>query len=464
MAPRRAATLAARARFAILAAALDLGAATAAGLAVALVHHAAAGRPEAPAEPTVEFSLALAAIFVILDALRGGYAMGGYLDAGGHLGRVAPAWSTAFVLALVSLFAVRETAVLSRLPTVLFYLAGMVAVAGARLALSRHLQRRIAEGRVRLARIVIAGEEEELRRFLERHDTARLGIDVAASVVLRGQGTLAEDARLAAAIARIVRPDDVLILASWTRPEVVEAAVAAFAGVPAALHLGPHRGLDRFGAMRIGRIGPITSVNIVRAPLSPVERLAKRAMDLALAPLLLVVAAPLLLLAALAIRLDSPGPVLFVQRRGGFNQHGFRLYKLRTMRACGDGRTIRQAVPGDARVTRVGRWLRRCNIDELPQLWNVVRGEMSLVGPRPHAVAHDQLYARAIGDYARRHNVKPGLTGWAQVHGLRGATTEAAMEARIAHDLYYIDNWSLGMDIAILARTLLSPRAFRNAC
>ncbi|MBV9219830.1 MAG: sugar transferase, partial [Methylobacteriaceae bacterium] len=154
----------------------------------------------------------------------------------------------------------------------------------------------------------------------------------------------------------------------------------------------------------------------------------------------------------------------FLQRRYGFNQQSFRIVKFRSMITSEDGADVRQAVRNDSRITRVGAFMRRWNIDELPQLINVLKGDMSLVGPRPHALAHNQHYERKIALYARRHNVRPGITGWAQVNGFRGETaTEDRMRSRIEHDLYYIDNWSLWLDLRILALTLLSPKAFRNA-
>ena len=134
------------------------------------------------------------------------------------------------------------------------------------------------------------------------------------------------------------------------------------------------------------------------------------------------------------------------------------------MTTLDDGDEIRQAVRGDPRITRIGRWLRRWNIDEIPQLFNVLAGDMSLVGPRPHALTHNHDYERKISLYARRHNVKPGITGWAQIHGFRGETnTDDKMRQRVEHDLYYIDNWSIWLDLRILIQTVLSPTAYRNA-
>jgi exopolysaccharide biosynthesis polyprenyl glycosylphosphotransferase len=181
--------------------------------------------------------------------------------------------------------------------------------------------------------------------------------------------------------------------------------------------------------------------------------------DIVLATFGLVILSPLLAVVALLIRLDSAGPVFFLQRRYGFNQEPFRIVKFRTMTAMEDNAKLISATRFDPRVTRVGGFLRRSSIDELPQLLNVLIGHMSLVGPRPHALAHDQRYDSRIAQYARRHNVKPGITGWAQVRGLRGEiATEEKMRARVEHDLYYIDNWSLWLDIKIIMLTAFSSK------
>ena len=170
---------------------------------------------------------------------------------------------------------------------------------------------------------------------------------------------------------------------------------------------------------------------------------------------MLLAALPIFLLVAAAIKLDTPGPVFFRQRRHGFNHNIFMVWKFRTMTVVEDGVAIVQARKGDQRITRVGRWLRRTSLDELPQLLNVLAGEMSLVGPRPHAVAHNEHYSLLLGTYASRHKVKPGITGWAQVNGYRGETdTSEKMAKRVEYDLYYIEHWSLLFDIKIL---LLTP-------
>jgi undecaprenyl-phosphate galactose phosphotransferase/putative colanic acid biosynthesis UDP-glucose lipid carrier transferase len=173
---------------------------------------------------------------------------------------------------------------------------------------------------------------------------------------------------------------------------------------------------------------------------------------------------PLMLLIAAAIRLGSRGPAIFRQRRKGFNGKEYVIYKFRTMTVMEDGPAIVQARKSDARVTWIGRLLRQTSIDELPQLYNVLRGEMSMVGPRPHALAHDDEYSEVIANYAFRHHVKPGITGWAQVHGFRGATPQLEqMAKRIELDLWYISNWTFALDLQILLRTSVELVRGRNA-
>jgi exopolysaccharide biosynthesis polyprenyl glycosylphosphotransferase len=190
----------------------------------------------------------------------------------------------------------------------------------------------------------------------------------------------------------------------------------------------------------------------------------KRGMDIVLASLALVVFAPVMLAAALLIVLDSPGPALFRQERHGLDGRAFRIFKFRTMSVLEDGDDVVQVREGDTRVTRMGRFLRKSSIDELPQLLNVIRGEMSLVGPRPHAVVHDRVYARLIADYDLRQRVKPGITGWAQVNGLRGETpTVDAMRRRVELDIWYAGHATFALDALILLRTPLEVFRRRNA-
>jgi putative colanic acid biosysnthesis UDP-glucose lipid carrier transferase len=182
---------------------------------------------------------------------------------------------------------------------------------------------------------------------------------------------------------------------------------------------------------------------------------AKRFFDFVLALIAIFILLPTLVVVAIMVRVESPGPVFFRQWRGGYNGKRFQIFKFRTMTCMEDGKDVRQAQLGDARVTRIGRVLRKTSLDELPQLFNVLRGEMSLVGPRPHALVHDEIYSTLIKGYSDRQLVKPGMTGWAQVTGCRGETREvAAMEMRVRRDLEYIRHWSLRFDFLIMMKTV----------
>lgn len=181
----------------------------------------------------------------------------------------------------------------------------------------------------------------------------------------------------------------------------------------------------------------------------------KRAVDILVSLFALIILSPLLIIVALAVKMDSPGPAIFRQRRIGFHQEPFMILKFRTMSVMEDGPVVAQARRNDVRVTRLGKWLRATSIDELPQLINVLKGEMSLVGPRPHAEAHDTKFAGLISTYSQRSLAKPGITGWAQINRCRGETrTIEAMEARVDRDLWYIRNWSLRLDCIILISSI----------
>jgi putative colanic acid biosysnthesis UDP-glucose lipid carrier transferase len=190
----------------------------------------------------------------------------------------------------------------------------------------------------------------------------------------------------------------------------------------------------------------------------------KRLLDVTLAGILVVLLSPLLALVSIAVALESSGPVLFCQKRTGLNGKTFPIFKFRSMHVMEDGADVQQAVLGDARITRVGRIIRKFSLDELPQLFNVLAGDMSLVGPRPHAVAHDIEYGAEISNYAVRFQVKPGITGWAQVNGARGVTpTTDAMRTRVNLDAWYVEHAGLALDLMILARTPLVVLRTRNA-
>jgi len=207
---------------------------------------------------------------------------------------------------------------------------------------------------------------------------------------------------------------------------------------------------------RISNIGGLYALDISRSPMEGPARIVKRLEDLILGSLISVLILPVCLVIAIAIKLTSKGPVIFKQYRMGINGRRFKVYKFRSMEVHEESSgQVTQASFGDPRITRLGAFLRRSSLDELPQFYNVLQGRMSIVGPRPHALAHNEYYKDLVESYMQRHKVKPGITGWAQVNGLRGETdTVEKMERRVQHDLWYIDNWSLALDLKIIALTV----------
>jgi Undecaprenyl-phosphate glucose phosphotransferase len=453
-----------RGTFAIMATLADVCAITLTAVIIGTVYHGLAYGVRGMVENFLQLGLFIALIFTLSNAMRQDYAIANYLSFSGHGRRSLFLWNIAFIGALASAFVTKTSAELSRVTFLSFYVFGFVAVCLTRALIVRSVKASAASGGVSARRVFLVGYENDMRKFIERYAPWEAGLHVVAASVLRTDGDLREDLALAAASARMMLPDDVFVLVPWSDETTIDACLDAFLRVPASLHLGPERVLDRFVDARIDKVGPIASLNLVGRPLSPFDVLIKRVFDMVVALGALVLLSPLMCVVAILIKLDSPGPALFFQRRYGFNQEPFRIAKFRTMTTLDDDRHVTHTSEGDVRITRIGRWMRRYNIDELPQLINVLRGQMSLVGPRPHAVAHDQLFEQTIVLYARRHNVKPGITGWAQVNGFRGGISDdAKIRMRIEHDLFYIDNWTLLLDLRILFLTVFSPKAYRNA-
>ena len=239
-----------------------------------------------------------------------------------------------------------------------------------------------------------------------------------------------------------------------SQPRIVE-LLEQMQGTTASLFFVP----DVFGISIIqGRLQDMNGVPVVgicETPFTGTNELVKRISDIVLAAIILVLITPVLLAIAAGVKLSSPGPVIFKQRRNGLDGGEIVVYKFRSMTSQDNGSVVQQATKGDARITRFGAFIRRTSLDELPQFVNVLQGRMSIVGPRPHAVAHNEQYRQLIKAYMVRHKVKPGITGWAQVNGHRGETdTIEKMQARVEYDLEYLRNWSLGLDLQIIVRTI----------
>ena len=258
--------------------------------------------------------------------------------------------------------------------------------------------------------------------------------------------------------------DDVVICLPWAADNRIESVFHRLAVLPANIVVCPDMLWLNKSHGQVSKLAGVPVLKIHRRPLEGWGGILKAVEDRVLSFLFIALLSPLMALIALAIRLEGAGPVLFTQRRHGFGHEAFNIYKFRTMRVAEDGDDVRQATKNDDRVTRVGAFLRKYSLDELPQLFNVLKGDMSLVGPRPHAIAHNEQYAKVIADYAGRHRVKPGITGWAQVNGLRGETSETVMMAtRVRFDLNYIEHWSLWFDLRILMMTIWAVIFPKNA-
>ena len=285
--------------------------------------------------------------------------------------------------------------------------------------------------------------------------------DYPAEEVFNRLASLADQIILA---GRGLKPDRVIILLPCEHSREIGFLVNQLAALPCSIFVSTETLSETQSRPEAIAIGGLRMLRLVRKSLTTRDRKMKRGFDFAISGLLLLLLSPLLVSVALLIRINSRGPVFFVQKRRGFNQRKFSIYKFRTMRFDGMNEKFRQTERGDRRITSVGKFLRRWNIDELPQLINVLRGEMSLVGPRPHAIEHDEMYYTDIAAYARRHNIKPGITGLAQIHGCRGATeTLAQMEDRVRFDLEYMQNWSFLLDFKIMLMTAFSPKSYVNA-
>ena len=416
----------------------------------------------------------IATVVVIFNLFRGEYQLSNFLSFTPHVRRTFQLWNVTFVGLLIVGFVGKVTEIYSRGWLVLYYLTGVVALLLLRYVAVQVVRRSTVARLIATKRVFIIGNAGEIERFLRRYQPSLGGAEIVGCRFLseaaqmgsspERQKALQRELGMVIPSIRQLEPDAIFIIAPWSDQSVIDGCIEALLTLPAEIHLGPGHALQKYSNAQLQRLGPIASLQLVRLPLSRFELLQKRALDLLLSTLGLVLLAPLFAVIALIIKLDSAGPVFFRQRRYGFNQKPFRIVKFRTMVTLDDGPIIRQATRDDPRVTRVGRWLRAWNLDELPQLLNVVKGEMSLVGPRPHALSHDREYEHIIARYARRHNVKPGITGWAQVHGIRGETdTRDKMEKRIEYDLFYIEHWSLTRDLVILLRTVVSAAAYRNA-
>ena len=319
---------------------------------------------------------------------------------------------------------------------------------------------------------VIAGANELGRKLAERLQDPMLGTRIAGYFDDRGAGRLQN---LAAApnlgalsrladYARSHRVDVIYIaLPMASQPRILR-LLEDLRDTTASIYFVPDIFVSDLIQARVDSIGGLPVVAVCETPFYGFNGVVKRISDVVFASLILLLISPVLLLIAIGVKLSSPGPVLFKQRRYGLDGRKIVVYKFRTMTVAEDGDVVRQATRNDSRITKFGAFLRSTSLDELPQFINVLQGRMSVVGPRPHAVAHNELYRKLIRGYMIRHKVRPGITGLAQVMGFRGETdTVEKMKARIEHDLTYLRNWSLLLDLQIILKTVVVVLQKQNA-
>jgi len=388
-----------------------------------------------------------------------------------EIGKILVCWFTTGLLLAFFAFLLKIGVDYSRGAFVVFYFLAPVGLLGVRKLTKTALASAVSRGAVGRNDIVLIGDFNEIAALGPGDLLAFFGAaDVSHFILSRDDDPLARtswDTHAINLVANFVRLHDckeILLALPWGDAAQLEFVRDQVRALPVSVQLLPDmrvRALTNYTSSARQRV---LAIEIQRAPLSGIERFVKRGMDIIVAAAALMFFLPVMVLTAIAIKLDGRGPVIFRQSRNGFNGRQFVMFKFRTMTVQENGPTLTQATRDDPRVTPIGRLLRSASIDELPQLLNVLKGDMSLIGPRPHALAHDNYFETVLGDYAFRHHVKPGITGWAQCNGARGATPSIEhMSERVKLDLWYINNWSLWLDIHILIKTAFEVLRKRNA-
>jgi len=435
------------------------------GIGCAVGYHVVTAGTLGKADVYAAASVLVAVNFILLTIVQQGYRLKTVTNLPRTFRMTLTTWTFLFGALLAIAFTMKVSDEFSRGTTISFYLVGLAALLAWKTVAARwtaHAQRTgaFANGRaIMIAEFGLATSSNAVDD-LGQHGYRLMRLmeipakELASPLLL---SSLAPRFEELINYAREHRIEHVFLLINWSRQHAIDSILDMLKILPLPVHLVPDPNTARFLRYPLVGTGNTFTAELRRAPLSMRERALKRALDLVGASLALFVFAPVMLVTAVLIKLTSPGPVFFRQTRHGFGGRAFRIFKFRTMRVLEDGPTIVQAQKDDPRVTPIGKWLRKTSIDELPQLLNVLKGDMSLVGPRPHAAAHNTEYEQIIGNYAFRHHVKPGITGWAQVNGYRGETrTLDLMQKRVEYDLWYINNWSLWLDVRIILSTAVS--------
>jgi Undecaprenyl-phosphate glucose phosphotransferase len=413
-------------------------------------------------------AIVVSAIFVPIFRYRNLYDPGSLVNWGLQIRNIVILWTVTLLVFAGSLFALKVSADFSRGAVLSFGFGGLVALVAHhalwRVVIRSGIQNGSFRGRTSILLCIYelsggASTIQEHVRDLKRH-----GYEIEQLFYLRNGDTLLALIDRVIAAARGSEIEEIFVAADLQRWTEIRDLIQRLRDLPLPLTLLPNDTIAPLFQRTSRRLGSSVAVEFQRAPLGIYQMFSKRLLDLAVSIAGIVLLLPMFLIVALAIKADSRGPALFMQTRYGFNSKKFKIIKFRTMTVLEDGKTVVQAMRNDKRVTRLGAWLRKTSIDELPQLFNVLSGEMSIVGPRPHAMIHDDHFAQLIGHYGYRHHMKPGITGWAQVHGCRGETpTLQSMKERIDFDIWYADNWGLLLDVKIILRTVSELLRGRNA-
>jgi len=392
--------------------------------------------------------------------------------------RIAGGWTLAFLVVFAAMFFLKLDGALSRVWMATWFLVGFGALAVGRVILAQFVSLLVSAGRLQQRAVIVGGGAigADLLRELAKNDEAEvqmLGVfddrsDERSPDTVEGYPKLGNVDDLVD-FARSTRVDLVIFALPITAEQRILQMLRKLWVLPIDIRLAAHANRLRFRPRSYSYVGKVPVLDLFDKPIADWDIVIKQTFDRVVGALALVALSPILAATAVAIKLDSPGPVLFKQKRYGFNNELIEVFKFRSMYADQlDPTAAKLVTRGDPRVTRVGRLIRKTSIDELPQLVNVVfKGDLSLVGPRPHAIhakAADRQYDEVVDGYFARHRVKPGITGWAQVNGWRGETdTQEKIQQRVEHDLYYIENWSIMLDLYILAITPISLLKSHNA-
>jgi Undecaprenyl-phosphate glucose phosphotransferase len=440
-------------------------------LAGGIGYHTLTGNPIPSIPPYCAVGLLASLIYILRLNGKGYYSFPDSAKPRVELSEILVCWVTTALLLALFAFLFKVGVDYSRGSFITFCFLAPVGLLGVRRATKLVLTEAVSRGAIGRRDTVLVGGFDEIAALGPQDLLAFSGAtEINRFILGREDDRCARsltDGRIISAAANFVRRNNcrqILLALPWDDTDRIEFVREQIKTLPVAVRLLPDvrvRCLTNFTSSARQRV---MAIEIQRAPLSGVQRLVKRTMDILLAALALIFFLPIMALTAIAIKLDSPGPVIFRQIRKGFNGRRFVIFKFRTMSVQENGPAVLQATRDDPRVTAIGRLLRSASIDELPQLLNVLKGDMSLIGPRPHALAHDSYFEHVLSDYAFRHHVKPGITGWAQCNGARGATPSIEqISERLKLDLWYINNWSLWLDIQILIKTFFEVLRKRNA-